>query len=82
MSKFTGYGFITLIQDWSYIIFPKPEVFRMPLPELVDQLRLGLQQANKKARAWQDRYVSPKTGEFIVRTSSTTVSLKYMLMPR
>ena len=39
----------------------------MPLPELVDQMRLGLQQVNQNARAWQDRYVSPETGEFIVR---------------
>jgi len=39
----------------------------MPLPDLVDQLQLGLRQANQKARAWQDHYVSPETGEFIVR---------------
>lgn len=40
----------------------------MPLPELVEQMRLVLQQLNQKARVWQDRYVSPDTGEFIVRT--------------
>lgn len=39
----------------------------MPLPDLVDQVRLGLEQANQKARTWQDRYMSPETGEFIVR---------------
>jgi len=38
----------------------------MPLPGLVDQMRLGLQQANQEAREWQDRYMSPETGEFIV----------------
>lgn len=38
----------------------------MPLPDLVDQLRLGLRQVNWKAKAWQDQYVSPETGEFIV----------------
>jgi len=38
----------------------------MPLAELVDQMRLGLRQVNQKARAWQDHYVSPETGEFIV----------------
>ena len=58
---------LTLIEDWTYIVLPKGEVFRMPLPELVDQMRLGLRQANQKARAWQDQYVSPETGEFIVR---------------
>jgi hypothetical protein len=48
-------------------VFPKVEVFRMPLPDLVNQIRFGLQQANQRARAWQDRYVSSETGEFIVR---------------
>lgn len=39
----------------------------MPLPDLVEQMQLALQQVNEKARVWQDRYVSPDTGEFIVR---------------
>jgi len=47
-------------------VFPKAEVFRVPLVELVDQMRLGLRQVNQKTRAWQDRYVSPETGELIV----------------
>ena len=38
----------------------------MPLPDLVDDLRFGLQQANQRARTWQDQYVSPETGGFIV----------------
>ena len=38
----------------------------MPLPDLVDQLRSGLQQVNRKAGLWQDQYVSPETGEFMV----------------
>ena len=38
----------------------------MPLPDLVDDLRLGLRQANKRAKIWQDQYVSPETGGFIV----------------
>ena len=59
---------LTLVKDWTYTVFPRAEVFRMPLPDLVDQLRLGLQQVNQKARAWEDRYVSPETGEFIVRS--------------
>lgn len=39
----------------------------MPLHDLVDQMRVGLRQVNQKARAWEGRYVSPETGEFIVR---------------
>ena len=58
---------LILIQDWTYVVFPKAEVFKMPLPDLVDQIRLGLRQANQEARAWQSHYVSPETGEFIVR---------------
>jgi len=54
-----------ILPGWTYIVYPKAEVFRMPLPDLVDQLRSGLQQVNRKARAWQDRYVSPETGEFM-----------------
>lgn len=54
-------------QDWAYTVFAKAEAFRMPLPKLVDQVQFGLRQANQKARAWQDQYVSPETGEFIVR---------------
>ena len=42
----------------------------MPLPDLVDQLHLGLQRMNPSARAWQAKYVSPETGEFIVSFSS------------
>lgn len=38
----------------------------MPLSDLVYQLRLGLLKANLKTRAWQDRYISSETGEFIV----------------
>ena len=64
---------LTLIQDWSYIVFPKAEVFKMPLPDLVDQVRLGLRQVNQKARAWEARYVSPETGEFIVRVIHSRV---------
>ncbi|KAF9648316.1 hypothetical protein BDM02DRAFT_3187273 [Thelephora ganbajun] len=54
-----------ILPDWAYIIFPKAEVFKMPLPDLVDQIQLGLRQANQKAREWQDQYVSSETGEFI-----------------
>ena len=57
---------LTLIQGWVYLVYPNPSVFRMPLPDLVNQLRLGLQQANLAARAWQNLYVSPETGKFIV----------------
>ena len=64
---------LTFIQDWSYIVFPKAEVFKMPLPDLVDQVRLGLRQANQKAKAWEARYVSPETGEFIVRVIHSRV---------
>ena len=63
----TRNGAPNLIQDWAYTVFAKAEVFKMPLPDLVDQIRLGLRQANKKARVWQDQYVSPETGEFVVR---------------
>ena len=38
----------------------------MPLPDLVNELRLGLPQVNRQARSWQDRYVSPETGNFVV----------------
>ena len=38
----------------------------MPLPDLLDELRLGLRQGNLKANEWQTRYVFPETGEFIV----------------
>lgn len=38
----------------------------MPLSDLVDDLRLGLRQANQRAKIWQDQYVSPETGGFIV----------------
>ena len=58
---------LTDILDWTYIMYPRAEVFRMPLPDLVDRLRLGLGQVNKSAREWQTRYVSPETGRFIVR---------------
>jgi len=56
---------VWILPDWTYIMFPKAEVFRMPLPDLVDQVRLGLRQVNRQARAWQDHYVSPETGKFV-----------------
>ena len=60
------------LQDWAYTVFARAEVFTMPLPSLVDQIRLGLREANQKARLWQDQYVSPETGEFIVRIIRAT----------
>ena len=40
---------LTHTQDWNYIVYPKPEVFKMPLPSLLDQIRLGPRQANREA---------------------------------
>ncbi|KAF9781238.1 hypothetical protein BJ322DRAFT_1079903 [Thelephora terrestris] len=54
-----------ILPHWTYIVFPKAEVLRMPLPDLVERLRSGLKQVNRRARAWQDQYLSPETGEFI-----------------
>jgi len=63
---------IWVLPDWTYVVFPSAKVFTMPLPDLVEQMRLALQQANQKARVWQDRYVSPETGEFIPHLSKGT----------
>lgn len=68
------------IQDWAYTVFAKAEVFKMPLPDLTDRIRVGLRQANQKAKMWQDQYMSTETGEFIVRIILHELATKAPLM--
>jgi hypothetical protein len=43
----------TTVAAWTYVVRPKPEIYRMPLPELVEQFREALHGMSRKAEHFE-----------------------------
>ncbi|TDL23100.1 hypothetical protein BD410DRAFT_189715 [Rickenella mellea] len=53
-----------ILRDWTYVFTPSAEVFRMPYPELVGIMRVGLSNITKRAR-WLERSWALQDSSFI-----------------
>ncbi|KAG2007209.1 hypothetical protein CC2G_014922 [Coprinopsis cinerea AmutBmut pab1-1] len=67
-----GNGWI--LKGWTYLVFPTLQLYRMPIPDLVSELREALQQIYKIGSAWEAQWIEKALPpDSVERQSKTTI---------